>query len=255
MLPGSITVLRDCHNCSRSWLTPFRSRKRSGSQARGCHGSGQQARKRRDIARAKEHHKLMAEQESSYEAAILTDSGPGIVAELLSPGHSTPPRPIVAAAPTSSSPPAASPPKASPLPTAAASAGRSVRHLDLAMDNAQASESTQPVDEADAAFPSCAAPSAGCKSTRIRSDFPHTRRLLIPRKRISTSRNRNWRPKVPCYMHTKSSAGPLRNKWPGARAATCGRGAVRQAVGLRPGLRRKRRSPPARRTQARGLLD
>ena len=65
-------------------------------------------------------------------------------------------------------------------------------------------------------LPTATAPSAGCKRTRIRSDFPHTRRLLIPRKRISTSRNRNWRPKVPCYMHTKSSAGPLRNKWPGA---------------------------------------
>jgi hypothetical protein len=129
-LSRAITVLRDCHDCSRSWLTPFRSRKRSGS--RGC--AGQQARKRRDTARAYEHHKLMAELESSYEAAILTDSGPGIVAELPSPGHSTPRVP----APTS------------------------------------------------------------CKRTRMRSDFPHTRRLPMPRERISTIRNRNRRPKVRC---------------------------------------------------------
>ncbi len=50
----------------------FLCRKRSG--ARGC--AGKPARKRWDVARAIEHHKLMTEQEteeSSYEAAILTD--------------------------------------------------------------------------------------------------------------------------------------------------------------------------------------
>ena len=105
----------------------------------------------------------MAEQESSYEAAILTDSGPGIVAELPLPGHSTPPRPAVA--PTSSSPLAAS-----PLPTAAASAGRAVRRLELAMDNAQASDSTQPVDEAGAAFPSCPeSPDSYCSERRLQA--------------------------------------------------------------------------------------
>ena len=105
----------------------------------------------------------MAEQESSYEAAILTDSGPGIVAELPSPGYSTPPRPAVP--PTSSSPLAAS-----PLPAAAASAGRAVRRLDLAMDNAQASDSTQPVDEAGAAFPSCPeSPDSYCSERRLQA--------------------------------------------------------------------------------------
>ena len=124
-------------------------------------------------------------------------------------------------------------------------------------------------------LPTATAPSAGCKRTRIRSDFPHIPPYLMPRERISTtSRNRSWRTKVrrgsrrqrssatgslcitrisrerfrsptstlgsmragtttitrrttrstcagsaaftTCYMHTKSSAGPLRNKWPGA---------------------------------------
>ena len=65
---------------SCSWLTRFPFRKRSGRQVRGC--SGKQARKRRDIARAIEHRKLIAEKESSYEAAILPESGPGLVAEL-----------------------------------------------------------------------------------------------------------------------------------------------------------------------------
>jgi hypothetical protein len=101
----------------------------------------------------------MAERESSYEAAILTDSGPGIVAELPSPGHSTPQRPAVA--PTSSSPPAA--------PPRPAAAGRAVRRLDLAIDN-QASESTQPVDEADAAFPSCPeSPDSCCSQRRLQA--------------------------------------------------------------------------------------
>ena len=77
----------------------------------------------------------MAEQESSYEAAILTDSGPGIVAELPSPGYSTPPRPAVP--PTSSSPLAAS-----PLQAAAASAGRAVRRLDLAMNHCSSVSAT-----------------------------------------------------------------------------------------------------------------
>ena len=105
----------------------------------------------------------MAEQESSYEAAILTDSGPGIVAELPSPGYSTPPRPAVP--PTSSSPLAAS-----PLPAAAASAGRAVRRLDLAMDNAQASDSNEPVDEAGAAFPSCPeSPDSYCSERRLQA--------------------------------------------------------------------------------------
>ena len=90
----------------------------------------------------------MAEQESSYEAAIIT----GIVAGLPSPGHSTPPRSDVA--PTSSSPPA----------------GRAVRRLDLAMDNAQASDSIQPVDEAGAAFPSCPeSPDSFCSERRLQA--------------------------------------------------------------------------------------
>ena len=45
-------------------------------------------------------------------------------------------------------------------------------------------------------LPIAAAPIAGCKRTRIGSDFQLTRRLLMPRERISTSRNRNRRPKV-----------------------------------------------------------
>ena len=163
-------------------------------------------------------------------------------------------------------------------------------------------------------LPTASAPSAGCKPTRIRSHFWHTRRLQMPRERISTSRNRNWRPKVrrgsgrqrssatgsfcitrisrerfrsptstqgsmragtttitrrttkatcagsaafaTCYMHTKSDAGPpLRNKWPGAPAAACARGAVRPRAGSdRPHARPARsRGSPARRAQ--GLLD
>ena len=47
-------------------------------------------------------------------------------------------------------------------------------------------------------LPTAAAPCAGCKRTRMRSDFPHTRRLPMPRERISTIRNRNRRPKVRC---------------------------------------------------------
>ena len=39
-------------------------------------------------------------------------------------------------------------------------------------------------------LPTAAAPSAGCKRMRVRSDFPHTRRLPTPRDRISTIRNR-----------------------------------------------------------------
>jgi hypothetical protein len=56
-------------------------------------------------------------------------------------------------------------------------------------------------------LPTAAAPSAGCKRTRMRSDFPHTRRLLMPREKISTSRNRNRRPKVRrCGGRQRSSA-------------------------------------------------
>ena len=72
---------------SCSWLTRFPFRKRSGPQARGC--ADKQARKRRDIALAMEHQKLIAEKESSYEAAILPESGPGHVAEL-PPDHFLP---------------------------------------------------------------------------------------------------------------------------------------------------------------------
>ena len=101
----------------------------------------------------------MAELESSYEAAILTDDGPGIVAELPSLGHSTPRRTV---APTSSSPPAA--------PPRPAVAGRAVRRLDLTVDNVHASESTQPVDEADAAFPSCPEyPDSCCSQRRLQA--------------------------------------------------------------------------------------
>ena len=42
-------------------------------------------------------------------------------------------------------------------------------------------------------LPTAAAPSAGCKSTRIKSNFQLTRRLPMPRERISTTRNRNRR--------------------------------------------------------------
>ena len=102
----------------------------------------------------------MAEQESSYEAAILNqDRGPGIVVELSS-GYSTPPR--TAVAPASSSPPAAAP--------CPAVAGRAIRRLDLAMDNAQALESTQPVDEADAASPSFPeSPDSCCSHCRLQA--------------------------------------------------------------------------------------
>ncbi len=56
-------------------------------------------------------------------------------------------------------------------------------------------------------LPTAAAPSAGCKRMRVRSDFPHTRRLLMPREKISTSRNRNRRPKVRrCGGRQRSSA-------------------------------------------------
>ena len=91
----------------------------------------------------------MAEQESSYEAAIIT----GIVAGLPSPGHSTPPRSDVA--PISSSPPA----------------GRAVRRLDLAMDSTQASESTRPDDKAEAACQSCpeSSPDSSCSLRRVQA--------------------------------------------------------------------------------------
>ena len=72
---------------SCSWLTRFPFRKRSGPQARGC--ADKQARKSRDIALAMEHQKLIAEKESAYEAAILPESGPGLVAEL-PPDHFSP---------------------------------------------------------------------------------------------------------------------------------------------------------------------
>ena len=73
---------------------------------------------------------LMAENERLYEDAILPDSGPGIVAELPSDQHSTPPRPADA----SPSPPAP------PRPDAV----RAVRRLVLGgMENMQATESMQ----------------------------------------------------------------------------------------------------------------
>ena len=55
-------------------------------------------------------------------------------------------------------------------------------------------------------LPTAAAPCAGCKRTRMRSDFPHTRRLPMPRERISTIRNRNRRPKVRCGGHRPGSS-------------------------------------------------
>jgi hypothetical protein len=113
------------------------------------------------MARAIEHYKLVAEQESTYEATVLTDSlrdrGPGLVVVLPS-GPSTPPR--TAVAPASSSPPAA-------LPRPAVS-GRAIRRLDLQMENAQALESTQPVDTADSDFSSIpASPDSCCSQRRL----------------------------------------------------------------------------------------
>ena len=99
----------------------------------------------------------MAEQETAYEAAILTDRGPGL-SVALSSGHSTPPR--TADAPASSSPPAA--------PPRPAFSGRAIRRLNLQMDDAQALESTQLVDEADADFPSFpASPDSCCSQGRL----------------------------------------------------------------------------------------
>ena len=45
-------------------------------------------------------------------------------------------------------------------------------------------------------LPTATAPSAGCKRTRIRSDFPRIRGYLMPRAKINTSRNRSWRTNV-----------------------------------------------------------
>ena len=118
----------------RSWLTRFPYRKHSGT--RGC--AGKPARKRRDVARAMEHHTLLAEQESAYEAASLTDRGFLVV---LPSVHSMPPHSAVAS----------SPPAAPPRP---AVSGRAIRRLDLQMDDAQTLASTPLVDEADADFPS-----------------------------------------------------------------------------------------------------
>jgi hypothetical protein len=100
----------------------------------------------------------VAEQESTYEATVLTDRGPGLVVVLPS-GPSTPPR-TAAVAPASSSPPAA--------PPRPAVSSRAIRRLDLQMENAQALESTQPVDEADAdvsSFP--ASPNSSCSQRRL----------------------------------------------------------------------------------------
>ena len=136
----------------RSWLTRFPYRKYSDT--RGC--AGKPARKRRDLARAFEHNKLVAEQDSAYEAATLTDRGPGFVVVLPS-GPSTPTR---TALPASSSPPAA--PPTAPRPPVP---GRAIRRLNLRMDSAQDLESTQPVDEADADCP--ASPDSCCSQRRL----------------------------------------------------------------------------------------
>jgi hypothetical protein len=45
-------------------------------------------------------------------------------------------------------------------------------------------------------LPTAAAPSAGCEITRIKSNFQLTRRLPMPRERISTTRNQTRRLKV-----------------------------------------------------------
>ena len=110
------------------------------------------------MARAFEHNKLVAEQDSAYEAATLTDRGPGFVVVLPS-GPSTPTR---TALPASSSPPAA--PPTAPRPPVP---GRAIRRLDLQvqMESALALESTQPVDEADADCP--ASPDSCCSQRRL----------------------------------------------------------------------------------------
>ena len=100
----------------------------------------------------------MAEQESTYDAATLTDRGPGLSAVVLPSGLSTPPR--TAVAPASSSPPAA--PPRPPV------SGRAIRRLDLQMESALALESTQPVDEADADFSSLPeSPNSCCSKRRL----------------------------------------------------------------------------------------
>ena len=114
----------------------------------------------------------MSEQESAYEATILTDRGPspGMV---LPSGYSTPPHSTVA--PASSSPPAA-PPRPSV-------SGRAIRRLDLQMDNVQAFklESTQLVDEADADFPSFpASPDSCCSQRRLQEYEDQIRNSTYP---------------------------------------------------------------------------
>ena len=100
----------------------------------------------------------MAEQESTYDAATLTDRGPGLSVVVLSSGLSTPPR--TAVAPASSSPPAAP-----PRPPVSV---RAIRRLDLQMESALALESTQPVDEADADFSSLPeSPNSCCSQRRL----------------------------------------------------------------------------------------
>ena len=137
---------------SCSWLTRFPFRKRSGRQVRGC--SGKQARKRRDIARAIEHRKLIAEKESSYEAAILPDSDPGRVAQLPQ-DHSTPQHKAVS--------PAGSLP---PRPVA----GRAVRRLQLAMPVENTTQALEPMqaqafdEAASAASQSCPESPNSCSS-------------------------------------------------------------------------------------------
>jgi hypothetical protein len=111
------------------------------------------------MARSIEHHKLVAEKESAYEAAVLTDRGPGLPVVVLPSGPSTPLR--TAVAPASSLPPAA--PPRPPV------SGRAIRRrLDLQMENDLALESTQPVDEADAdvsSFPE--SPNSSCSKRRL----------------------------------------------------------------------------------------
>ena len=115
----------------------------------------------------------MAEQESAYEAASLTNRGPspGVV---LPSGHSTPPHSAVP--PASSSPPAALGP---PRP---AVSGRAIRRLDLQMDNAQTLASTPQVDEADADYPSSfpASPESCSSKRRLQEYEDHIRNSPYP---------------------------------------------------------------------------
>ena len=155
-------------------MTRFRCRKR-----RGC--AGKQAKKRRDIAHAIEHQKLQADLERVYDAALLSETAAAAAAAALAEAeaeaaeaeaaeaeteargaktslraYSTPPRSAV--------PPASASPPAPSLPAA----GRAVRRLELLIENTSALESTQPVDEGDAAsLSSPESPNSCCSQRRL----------------------------------------------------------------------------------------